>query len=178
MLFRGADAWSRYCITPASEQASQLGALQGSTTPQALVHRLLAQPGLWRLKPPLEQLKPPAKVLVPYLPFIAKKRGPRRSVEPATQRPHAASLVSTRFEIRTDPNRASDSATMRFAHRARQEPAIQREKFANSGAPAHVHSSHAAHKAAGAAACIPTTRPHRAGPCGLRCALPSCSPTE
>jgi hypothetical protein len=60
--------------------------------------------------------------------------------------------------------------------RARQEPAIQREKVANSAAPAHIHPPHAAHKAAGAAACIPTTRPHRAGPCGLRCALRSCSP--
>jgi hypothetical protein len=62
--------------------------------------------------------------------------------------------------------------------RARQEPAIQREKVANSAARAHVHSSHAAHKAAGAAACIPATCPHRATPCGLRCALPSCSPGE
>ena len=48
-------------------------------------------------------------------------------------------------------------------------------KVANSAAPTHVHPSHAAHKAAGVAACIPTTHPHRAGPCGLRCALPSCS---
>jgi hypothetical protein len=30
----------------------------------------------------------------------------------------------------------------------------------------------------GAAACIPTTRPHRAGPSGLRCALTSCPPGE
>ena len=62
--------------------------------------------------------------------------------------------------------------------RARQEPAIQREKVSNSVAPAHVHSSHAAHKAAGAAACITTTRPQLAGLCGLRCALPLCSPGE
>ena len=60
--------------------------------------------------------------------------------------------------------------------RARKEPAIQRETVANSAAPAHVHSSHAAHRAAWDAACMPTTRPHRAGPCGLRCALLSCSP--
>jgi hypothetical protein len=51
-------------------------------------------------------------------------------------------------------------------------------KVTNSAGPAHVHPFHAAHEAAGAAACISTTRPHRAGPCGLRCALPSCSPGE
>ena len=62
--------------------------------------------------------------------------------------------------------------------RARQEPEIQREKVPNNAAPAHVHSSHAAHKAAGAAACITRTHSHRAGPCGLRCALPSCSPGD
>ena len=54
-----------------------------------------------------------------------------------------------------------------IARRARQERAIQREKVANSAAPAHVHSSHAAHRAAGTTACMPRTRPHRAGPCGL-----------
>jgi hypothetical protein len=51
-------------------------------------------------------------------------------------------------------------------------------KVSKSAAPSHVHSSHAAHKAAGAAGCINTTNPHRAGPCGLSCALPSCPPGE
>ena len=38
--------------------------------------------------------------------------------------------------------------------RARQEPAISERKVAKSAAPAHVHSSHAAHEATGTAECI------------------------
>jgi hypothetical protein len=49
--------------------------------------------------------------------------------------------------------------------------ALQTGEVANSAVPAQVHSCHT-----GAAVCIPTAHPRRAGPCGLRCALPSCSP--
>ena len=79
------------------------------------------------------------------------------------------------LECRVSPSQASrlprTERTDEFASartRARQEPNSER-KVANSAAPAHMHSSHAAQKAPGAAACISTTCPRRAGPCGLRC---------
>ena len=88
-------------------------------------------------------------------------------------------ILATRLTIMDQHRRpASLFLVSSYAQRARQKPAIQREEVATSAAPAHVHPPHAAQNAAGAAACIPTTRPHRAGPCGLRCALPSCSPGE
>jgi hypothetical protein len=66
-----------------------------------------------------------------------------------------------------------DCRVRKRTHKSEARTRNLERKVANSAAPAHVHSSHAAHKAPGAAACIATIRPHRAGLCGLRCALPT-----
>ena len=107
----------------------------------------------------------------PHLPvfLFVPPAAARRSTHLTSQLP--AGLRSARAP--TSPySSTAHCATWASITREKKLPTAQRPRT-------YTHpTSHAAHKADGAAACMPIIRPHRAGPCGLRRALPSCSPGE